>query len=140
MHHLKAKPKCAAIRSVQAATVVSRISTQLAEAGPGTTVIVSGDFNADFDEECVTTIRERLSLQHAYGAGQLPWSTWKFREASSFDSGGEKKHTIDFILHDSSLKPAAVWQSPADSLVAANGLPCETYGSDHIAIGAVFAW
>lgn len=142
MHHLKAKRGKEAIRTEQAKAVVTRVTAAREEAAAADKlspiVLVMGDFNAHYDEDCVQRCMSELSLASAYGEDAPSWTTWKYRQPSDFDAGGLQKHTIDFILHSSQIRVSQTWGLPSDDELVDVGLPQAKYGSDHIAVAAVF--
>lgn len=143
MHHLKAKKPHAELREAQAVAVMERVREGVAAVAglqpgdPAASVIVCGDFNADWEEPCVQRTLAELELKSAYGDGGEPtWTTWKYRKPSAMGKGGLQKHTIDYILVGRPLDALELWSIPPDEAVQELGLPCPQYGSDHLAIAA----
>jgi hypothetical protein len=62
--------------------------------------------------------------------GEPLWSSFKFRGDKS--NPHLQKYLGDFIFVSPSLKTTAVFAPPS---FGPHGIPCDNYGSDHIAIG-----
>ncbi len=63
--------------------------------------------------------------------GQTEFSTWKFRSA------GESKRIIDHVWY-TGLVPQQRWRMLSESEIGCDGLPCDKYPSDHIALCCEF--
>ena len=124
MMHLKSKHGFEIKRAKQTSAAMSRIELT----DPTDHTIVCGDFNAESDEKCVSIVSQ--TLKSAYGNGP-DWTTWKVRK-------NPVKHTIDYIFYSAGLTLDTVWEIPKDEDIEEKALPNLQYGSDHIAIGAIF--
>lgn len=77
-------------------------------------------------------------LQGAAAEGEahsvaIPFTTWKLRP------GGEKRRTIDYVWYTAnSLVPLQRWSMPSCTDIGPAALPSLRYGSDHLAVCAVF--
>lgn len=88
------------------------------------------------DESTSSPVDEPGSCGGGGGGLAGEFSTWKFR------SKGESKRIIDHIWFTSgrSIKPLSRWRMVTEEEIGVNGLPCEAYPSDHIALCSVFQW
>lgn len=120
MVHLKAKPGNES-RRLEQITLFGKHLENMEHP-----VIFCGDFNAEYDENCVKHVKDVLKLENSYT--ECEFTTFKIRETVV-------KHTIDYIFHSKELKVISTLNIPK---VDADGLPNERYPSDHVAIGAKF--
>ena len=74
---------------------------------------------------------------HAYVAGEPSFSTFKIRNGE-----GAKRHLIDYLWLSGgpSCVLSALWSLPTEEEIGAQGLPCPSYPSDHLAIAAKLGW
>ena len=124
-----------------------RIRILTRPAAMSSAVVVTGDMNDGPDSRAVATLagHASLPLRDAMGGMRLPesWTTWKFRRSGG--EGGEavvteKRAIIDFVYASSALRPVARWATPTAAEVGDGGLPCCSYGSDHLALLTDLEW
>ncbi|EIE22477.1 DNase I-like protein [Coccomyxa subellipsoidea C-169] len=161
--HLKAKAgeANAAARELQARQMMERLASahQAAssnecnpENGSSTepdrqktpVVILCGDFNDSPTSSACQVVREHwlglsciwdwAAAHSTNGSVPAPFTTWKFRP------DGVSQRTIDFIWFskDPRLRLLRRWRMPTEGDIGEQGLPCERYPSDHLALCAVF--
>lgn len=143
--HLKAKAENSATRVQQARYLCDALRDLHASPPPWLSpdhgihaLVVCGDLNDTPDSEAVRTLANHDSppLAAAWDPAAYPWTTWKTRE------GTTKKQAIDhlFVVRGGPLVPLRTWSLPSADAVPPTGLPCASYPSDHVSVGAALAW
>ncbi len=135
--HLKAKTGFEWQREHQAGQLRKALMDAAWQLGPGTGVVVGGDFNDVPWSPAYRAMLDGGQLCSAYAAAgqgeEAPWTTWKVRNS------GEVRRTIDYLFFGpEKLRPAAVLSPPALALIDPNRLPSWRYPSDHLSLMAHF--
>lgn len=136
--HFKAKLQFYDIRKKQAQNIVEFISENYPNEKH---VIVIGDFNGEPNEPFYDVIRQH-GFNSAYRTmlndSEPQFTTWKFRKHHGVES--EQYRCIDYMFYKpDGFKPLAVLRLPTKEEIGPNGLPCDQYPSDHLALETVFS-
>ena len=100
----------------------------------GSSVILTGDFNAEPSEPVLETVTHdsSLHLQSSYSIPDTDFTTWKIRDS------GEEKHVLDYIFHTPELQTLRTLDMPSESDVGSSRLPSLRYASDHVSLVSDF--
>ena len=96
------------------------------------------------DEGAAVAATDAAAVPAAYASGEPAFTTWKFRGAEA----KEKKEAIDYIWYGQGrgegrppvLGRLATLELPGEADIGPGALPAAEWPSDHLALGADFAW
>jgi len=119
--HLKAKPGNEAVRSQSVTQLLSAL-TCVCKDYPGLPVLLTGDMNAEPNEDCIAQIKAHpLGFVSAYP--EESYTTWKIRDT-------EVKRCIDYVFSTPGLTPFRHTLPPPDA--TARWFPSIHCPSDHL--------
>jgi nocturnin len=135
--HLKAKKPYANIRTLQTKAIIQYLTEHYSSCAH---IIISGDFNGDFDEPFYNVVR-KAGFSSAYRTmlndKEPLFTTWKFRAHDGIED--EQCRTIDYIFYKpEGFVPIAILNLPSKEDIGQNGLPSNEYPSDHLAVETIF--